>query len=94
MSSEARTLDPQEMDLGILKSELLRLPAALREHLAYTLLDSLPANHDSPAHGIDPQVDAAWADEAHRRWQAYRRGEVKAVSEEEFFSDLEARLQR
>jgi putative addiction module component (TIGR02574 family) len=94
MSTDARTLDPQEMDLGTLKSELLRLPAELREHLAYTLLDSLPTNLDSLAHGIDPELDAAWADEAHRRWQAYRRGEIQAVSEEAFFSDLEARLQR
>jgi putative addiction module component (TIGR02574 family) len=94
MSTPVRTLDPREMDLGMLKSELLGLPAALREHLAYTLLDSLPAHIDVTAHRIAPEVDAAWADEAHRRWQAYRRGEIKAVSEEEFFSDLEARLQR
>ena len=93
MSTPARKLDSQEMDLGTLKSQLLHLPPAVREHLAYTLLDSLPTDDASTAHRLDPEVEAAWADEAHRRWQAYRRGEINGVSEEEFFSDLEARLQ-
>jgi putative addiction module component (TIGR02574 family) len=34
----------------------------------------------------DPTIDAAWADEAHWRWQAYKAGRLGSISYEELMS--------
>ncbi len=51
-----------------------QLPAIEKLHLAELLLADL----DTP----DPEIDAIWRDEAQKRWQAYRAGELKTVSYE------------
>lgn len=38
----------------------------------------LPADLDMPA----PEVDAIWREEAQKRWQAYKAGELETVSYE------------
>ena len=43
------------------------------------LVDRLLAQLDRP----DPEIDKVWADEAERRWKAYRAGRVASVSYEE-----------
>src|SRR5687767_11218696 len=108
MSTPARKLDPTfgQMNLQRLESELLRLPFVVRQHLAYTLLDSVEADEAVEAEvrhrstevepGMADEVDAedviaglrahheadveaAWAEEAHRRWEAYLRGEEEML---------------
>lgn len=37
-------------------------------------------------HQPDPAIDAAWADEARRRWQAYKAGRLGSISYEELMS--------
>jgi len=36
--------------------------------------------------GPDPEIDRIWAEEARKRWQAYRAGRLKTVSYEEVMS--------
>ncbi len=49
-----------------------QLPPLEKLRLAELLLADL----DTP----NPEIDAVWRDEAQRRWQAYRAGELKTVS--------------
>ena len=42
-------------------------------------------------HQPDPEVDARWADEARRRWQAYKRGELASISYEELMSQYSSK---
>ena len=48
-----------------------QLPAIEKLRLAELLLADL----DTP----DPEIDAIWADEAQKRWQAYQAGDLKTV---------------
>lgn len=70
-----------------LESEVMSLPAALRAQLAAQLLDSLDQDPED-------RVARSWNDEAHRRWLAYKRGEMEAISEADSIADLEERLRR
>jgi len=70
-----------------LESEVLSLPAPLRAQLAGQLLDSLDEDPED-------RVARSWNEEAHRRWLAYKRGEIEAISEEDSIADLEERLRR
>ena len=40
------------------------------------LVDSILMQLDRP----DPEIDRVWADEARKRWQAYKAGKLKTVS--------------
>ncbi len=42
------------------------------------LLDTILTDLDMP----DPEIDRVWADEARKRWAAYKSGRVAAVSYE------------
>ena len=42
------------------------------------LLDALLEDLDKP----DPEIDRVWADEARKRWQAYKAGNVPTVDYE------------
>jgi hypothetical protein len=41
-----------------------------------------------PAHGPAADVEAAWAEEAHRRWEAYLRGEEEMLDFDEVMSEM------
>lgn len=43
------------------------------------LVDAILADLDRP----DPEIDRVWAEEARKRWEAYRAGNVKTVSYED-----------
>jgi len=58
-----------------LVSEFRALPA--EEKLR--LLDMLLADMDTP----DPEIDEIWANEARKRWEAYKAGKVSTVSYDE-----------
>lgn len=58
-----------------LVTEIRALPA--EEKLR--LLDVLLSDLDKP----DPMIDQIWADEARKRWNAYKAGKLQTVSYEE-----------
>ena len=43
-----------------------------------TLLETIVSDLDKP----DPEIDQVWADEARKRWAAYKAGKVSTVSYE------------
>lgn len=95
MSTPARKLNGTsgQMDLQKLESELLSLPFIVRRHLAYTLLGSVDEGEgEVPAQEAD--VEAAWAEEAHRRWEAYQRGEEEMLDFDEVMAEIRAGFRR
>jgi putative addiction module component (TIGR02574 family) len=87
MSTPAELIGTDAPRYRKLESEVLSLPAALRAQLAGQLLDSLDEDPEDA-------VAQSWNEEAHRRWLAYRRGEMEPISEEDSIADLEERLRR
>ena len=61
-----------------LVSEIRLLPNEEKIRVLEALLTDL--------HRPDPAIDAAWADEARRRWQAYKAGRLESISYEELMS--------
>lgn len=67
-----------------IENEALSLPLEDRARLVVHLLQSI---EERPCG--DPQaVERAWLAEAQRRYNAYQRGEVKAIPAEDVFSEL------
>lgn len=64
--------------------EALRLPADARAALAGELLASLESDES------DADREAAWAAEIHERMAAWQRGDVAALSGEDFLTKLDA----
>ena len=58
-----------------LASEIRELPDTEKLRLVDAILTDL----DKP----DPEIDRVWADEARRRWAAYKEGRIPTVSYEE-----------
>ena len=72
--------------IKIVESEALSLPREDRTRLVVHLLESIEERPDA-----DPQqVEQAWLAEANRRYQAYLRGEEKAIPAEDVYSELRA----
>tara|TARA_B100000315_G_C14355972_1_gene486182 strand:+ start:260 stop:481 length:222 start_codon:yes stop_codon:yes gene_type:complete len=46
------------------------------------LVDSIMTQLDKP----DPEIDRIWAEEAQKRWKAYKSGELKTASYDEVMS--------
>ena len=65
--------------------ELATMAAKLAPSDRLQLVETILATLDKP----DPEISAAWADEAKDRLAAYRRGELAAVDESEVFGDLD-----
>jgi len=51
------------------------------------LVDEILADLDRP----DPEVDRIWAEEARKRWDAYKAGRLRTVSYEEVMSKYRVR---
>lgn len=66
------------MSINEILEQALELKANERSKLVDELLKSL----DKP----DEEIDEIWAQEADKRLEAYRRGELKTVSEEDFYN--------
>lgn len=64
---------------------VLALPSEARALLADRLVESLDPLHD-------PDIRAAWADEAQRRLQEVRTGQVQPVAAEEVHARVRAAL--
>ena len=64
-----------------LTSEVQALSDIEKLRLVYTILADL----DRP----DPELDRIWADEARKRWTAYKEGKIPTVSYEELMAKYE-----
>jgi putative addiction module component (TIGR02574 family) len=61
-------------NLDEITEEIRKLPDVEKLRLVDTILSDL----DKP----DPEIDRIWADEARKRWAAYKAGKVPTVSYE------------
>jgi len=62
--------------MGTIGKELARKNKTLPDIEKIELVDSLLMQLDRP----DPAIDRVWADEARKRWQAYKTGKLMTVS--------------
>ena len=74
-------------DTSELREELDKLSPRQKAELARTLIDSLDED-------LDEDVEQLWLDEATRRYEAYRRGEMPSRPAAEVFARVRARLRR
>jgi len=65
--------------------ELSELPAQERAKLALALIESLEPEEEG-------DIAEAWRVEAERRYEQYRRGEVKSIPADEVFEKIRRRL--
>ena len=74
-------------DTSALRQELDKLSPNQKAELARTLIDSLDED-------LEEAVEQLWLDEAARRYEAYRRGEMSSHPAAEVFARVGARLRR
>ncbi|MFA7571955.1 MAG: addiction module protein [Sulfurimonadaceae bacterium] len=65
-------------------NELLEQALTLNVNERTKLIDELFKSIDKP----DEEIDQIWADEASKRLEAYRKGELKAVPMEKIFNRI------
>ena len=63
-------------------NEILEQALELKANERSKLIDELLKSLDKP----DKEIDDIWAEESDKRLEAYRKGELNTVSEEEFFN--------
>ncbi len=73
--------------MGTISSELAAKIKSLPDNEKIELVDSILIQLDKP----DPEIDRVWADEARKRWQAYKMGKVEAVSYEQVMDKYRSR---
>ena len=76
-----------DRDISTLREELDKLSPKQKAELARALIDSL--DEDS-----EDGVEQIWLDEAARRYEAYRCGEMSSRPAAEVFARVRARLRR
>ena len=74
-------------NISDLREELRKLSPKQKAELACVLIDSLDE-------GLDENIEQIWLDEATRRFEAYRRGEIASRPAVEVFAQVRARLER
>ena len=74
-------------DTSTLREELDKLSPKQKAELARTLIDSLDED-------LDEDAEQIWIDEAARRFEAYRRGEISSRPAAEAFARARVRLRR
>ena len=70
-----------------LLSEVLSLPVEDRAELADILLRSLNS-------AIDPEIEKLWIKEAEERVEAYKKGEIKTIDNDDFIRKLRKRINK
>lgn len=68
--------------MGTITDELAARISDLPDNEKINLVDSILMQLDRP----DPEIDRLWADEARKRWQAYKAGRLETVSYEQVMS--------
>jgi putative addiction module component (TIGR02574 family) len=61
--------------MGTISDELAAKIKSLPDIEKIELVDSILMQLDKP----DPEIDRIWADEARKRWQAYKMGKLETV---------------
>ena len=61
--------------MGTVKNELATKITSLPDSEKIELVDTILMQLDKP----DPEIDRIWADEARKRWKAYKAGSVETV---------------
>lgn len=74
-------------EISELQEEIDRLSTRQKAELVRTLIDSLDKD-------LNENVEQLWLDEAARRYEAYRRGEISSGTAEVVFLRVRARLGR
>ncbi len=64
-----------ELNMGTISEELAVKIESLPDIEKIELVDSILMQLDKP----DPEIDRIWADEARKRWQAYKLGKLETV---------------
>ena len=71
--------------------DLLQKVLSLSPDQRTALIDMLIDSLNMP---IDPETDAAWAEEAERRAEEVRSGSIELVDGEQVFDDIRRRLKK
>ncbi len=61
--------------MGMISDELAEKIKSLPDIEKIELVDSILMQLDRP----DPEIDRIWADEARKRWEAYKTGKLETV---------------
>ncbi len=73
--------------MGTINNELAEKIKSLPDADKIELVDSILMQLDKP----DPEIDRIWADEARKRWQAYKAGKLESVSYEQVMEKYRAK---
>jgi putative addiction module component (TIGR02574 family) len=73
--------------MGIINDEFAAKIKSLPDIEKIDLVDSILMQLDKP----DPEIDRIWADEARKRWQAYKSGKIETVTYEQVMDKYCAR---
>lgn len=73
--------------MGTITNELAEKIRSLTDIEKIELVDSILMQLDKP----DPEIDRIWAEEARKRWLAYKAGKVETVSYDQVMDKYRAR---
>ncbi|MEK6599170.1 MAG: addiction module protein [Deltaproteobacteria bacterium] len=73
--------------MGTINDEFAAKIKSLPDSEKIELVDSILMQLDKP----DPEIDRIWADEARKRWQAYKSGEIETVTYEQVMDKYRTR---
>jgi len=62
--------------MGMINDEFAAKIKSLPDSEKIALVDAILMQLDKP----DPEIDRIWADEARKRWQAYKSGKIETVT--------------
>jgi putative addiction module component (TIGR02574 family) len=77
--------------MSTIDEDLLQRVLSLSPDQRTALIDKLLESLNLP---IDPEIDAAWAEEAERRADEVRSGSTELVPGEQVFDDIRRRLKK
>ena len=73
--------------MGTINDEFAAKIKSLPDSEKIELVDSILMQLDKP----DPEIDRIWADEARKRWQAYKSGKIETVTYEQVMGKYRTR---
>ena len=75
------------MNMSTISDELAAKVSTLPDTEKLQLVDSILMQLDKP----DPEIDRIWADEARKRWLAYKAGKLETVSYDQVMEKYRAK---
>lgn len=73
--------------MATINNKLIENIESLSDMEKLELVDSILMQLDKP----DPEIDRIWAEEARKRWQAYKSGKLETVSYKQVMEKYRAR---